>query len=113
MQKVIRLQLLACFFSAGLAAVFFGLGGAVSAGLAGLACVLPNAFFAWRLMVAGKYSSTVKVSVFFAGELLKVLAIAGLLVLLVRGYPELHWGAFLMGVIITLQAGLFAFLLKV
>ncbi len=49
---------------------------------------------------------------FVAGELIKVASIVGLLVLVWALYPQLHWGAMLIGLILALKANLFAFLVK-
>jgi len=43
---------------------------------------------------------------------LKVSSIVGLLALGVALYPDVHWGALLIALILALKANLFAFLVK-
>ncbi|MFN3984658.1 MAG: ATP synthase subunit I [Rhodocyclaceae bacterium] len=112
MFKMVLLQLGATLVATAIAAVFFGVHGAVSAALAGLACVLPNGLFALRLAVAAKRPGGPPVSAFFVGEVVKVAAIVGLLVLIKLFYDDLHWGALFLGLIVALKANLFAFLVK-
>lgn len=45
---------------------------------------------------------------FFLGEFVKIAATAGLLVLIVRGYADLHGPAMLIGLVLALQAGFLA-----
>lgn len=113
MLKAVGLQVLAVFVAAALAAVFFGSNGALSAMLGGLACVLPNGIFALRLLALGQRAGSASVLAFVAGELFKLIAIVGLLVLAVQVYPGLHWGALLIGLVLALKANLFAFLVKI
>ena len=113
MLKAVGLQLLAVLVAAALAAVFFGLNGMWSALMGGLACVLPNGFFALRLKLVSQRAGAASVPTFVAGELLKLIAIVGLLVLAVQVYPGLHWGALLIGLVLALKANLFAFLVKI
>ncbi|APR02994.1 ATP synthase protein I [Thauera chlorobenzoica] len=49
---------------------------------------------------------------FVAGELIKLASIVGLLGLVLVLYPDVHWGALLIGLILALKANLFAFLVK-
>lgn len=112
MFKTVLLQFCATLAAAAISAVFFGVTGAVSAALAGLACVVPNALFALRLTLVAKKSGVPSVAAFFVGEVVKVLTIVGLLVLIHAMYDDLHWGALLIGMILALKANLFAFLVK-
>lgn len=112
MFKMVLLQFGATLAAAAISAVFFGVTGAVSAALAGLACVVPNALFALRLTLVSKRYGVPPVSAFFVGEIVKVLTIVGLLVLIHSVYDDLHWGALLIGMILALKANLFAFLVK-
>ncbi|MFA7605579.1 MAG: ATP synthase subunit I [Rhodocyclaceae bacterium] len=112
MYKMVLLQLGATLVATVLAAVFFGVKGAVSAGLAGLACVIPNALFALRLSMASQRTGVPPASAFFVGEIVKVAAIVGLLVLIKVQYEDLHWGALFLGLVLALKANLFAFLVK-
>lgn len=112
MFRMIFLQFGAMIAATAIAAVFFGLHGAISAALAGLVCVVPNALFALRLSLASRRSGTPPVTAFFVGEFVKLAAIVGLLVLVRALYEDLHWGGLFVGLILTLKANLFAFLVK-
>ena len=112
MGKAVLLQLVATLLAAAIAAVFFGLRGAVSAAAGGLAVVLPSSFFAWRLGRISRRHGTASVTAFVAGELIKLASIVGLLVLFLAVYADAHWGALLIGLILALKANLFAFLVK-
>lgn len=109
---MVFLWLGATVLATAIAAFFFGLHGAISAALAGLVCAVPNALFALRLGLGTKQSGTVSVTAFFVGEFLKLATIVGLLLLMLAGYEDLHWGALLIGLVLALQANLLAFLVK-
>ncbi len=49
---------------------------------------------------------------FVMGELVKIISIIGLLASIPLLYPDVHWGAMLIGLIMALKANLFAFLVK-
>ena len=112
MHKMVLLQLGATLVATAIAAVFFGVHGAVSAAIAGLACVVPNAVFALRLMIVSKRSGSASVGGFIVGEFIKLSAIVGLLVLAWALYADLNWWALLLGLIFALKANLFVFLVK-
>lgn len=112
MYKMVFLQCGAAIAATAIAAFFFGQYGAVSAALAALACIVPNALFAFRLSLVSRRTGAPPVAGFFVGELVKLAAMVGLLVLIGRQYEELHWGGLFIGLILTLKANLFAFLVK-
>lgn len=112
MLKVVFLQTCATLLAAALAAVFFGVHGAVSAALAGLVCVAPNVLFALRLKAMSRHPGPVTAMTFIVGEFIKIVAIVGLLVLIRAWYDDLHWGGLFIGLILALKANLFAFLVK-
>ncbi|MBA4741255.1 MAG: ATP synthase subunit I [Azoarcus sp.] len=113
MLKAVYLQICATLAAAALAAVFFGVHGAISAALGGLVCVVPNALFALRMKALSSRSGGPGTAMaFVVGEFFKIVAIVGLLVLIGLGYPDLHWGALFIGLILALKANLFAFLVK-
>ena len=113
MLKVVLLQLCATLAAAALAAVFFGVHGAISAALAGLVCVVPNALFALRMKaLTARPGGPGSALAFVVGEFIKIVAIVGLLVLIRFVYPDLHWGGMFIGLILALKANLFAFLVK-
>ncbi|WP_341646566.1 ATP synthase subunit I [Thauera sp. SDU_THAU2] len=112
MLKAVLLQLCATILAVAVSAALFGARGAISAAGGGLACVLPSWMFAVRLAAISRKAGTASVTAFVVGELVKVASIVGLLVLVWALYPQLHWGAMLIGLILALKANLFAFLVK-
>lgn len=104
-------QSVATLIVAGLAWLWLGLHGAVSAGLGGAAIVLPNLLFALSLWAAAR-SGRASVARFFVGEFIKVAATLALLVIVAGAYRELHWLALLAGLLVALKANLFAILIK-
>lgn len=112
MFKVVALQALAALISVLLGAIFVGLRGATSAGLGALVCVLPSLLFALWLTRSAKRHGSAQASAFFIGEAGKVLVSIGILALVITLYPGVHWGTLVMGLILTLQANFFAFLVK-
>lgn len=112
MLKMIFLQFCAAIVATAIGAVFFGSAGGISAAVAGAACVVPNALFAWRLNAVARKAGTPPVSAFFVGELIKVASIVGLLALAMGLYQDLHWGGLMIGLVFTLKANLFAFWVK-
>jgi ATP synthase protein I len=112
MRKAVWLQFGATLLAVLVSAVFFGARGAFSALAGGLACALPNGFFAWRLRVASRYDNRAAVSGFIVGELVKLALVVSLLGLVSMLYRDVHWGALLIGLVLALKANLFAFLLK-
>lgn len=109
--KSVLLQLSAATVGVLLAALFFGLRGAASAFAGSLAIVVPTFLFAWRLAIAARRPGS-HVSAFFIGEAVKIGSAIGILFLVRLLWPEAHWGAVVMGLIITLQANFLALLVK-
>lgn len=112
MIKVVFLQLGAILVASALSAVFFGVHGAVSAMIAGLACALPNAVFALRLGLVNRRSGAVSAVTFIVGEFVKLVTMVGLLVLAWAVYADLNWWGLLIGLVLALKANLFALLVK-
>lgn len=112
MHKAVLLQLITTFVAAVVAGAVFDTRGFLSAMVGGLVYVLPSIFFAWRLWRASWRGGHAKVTAFMAGELIRLLLSACLLVLVVTLYKDLHWGAFLIGLVLAVKANLFAFLVK-
>lgn len=112
MLKAVLLQLGATLLAVAISGALFGMRGALSAAGGGLACVLPSWLFAVRLAAMARRTGTATVTAFVAGEFIKLASIVGLLVLVWAVYPDLHWGALLIGLILALKANLFAFLVK-
>lgn len=108
MLKLILLQCMATAIAALLAGAVAGGAAALSAGLAGLACVLPNGLFAWTLHQMPRPS----VAVFIVGELFKLLLAVLLLMLFWRLVPSPHAGGALTGLLFALQANFFGLLTR-
>ena len=109
MFRAILLQVVATVMTMTGAGWLAGFHGAVSAGLGGGVCVLPNFLFALRLAkVARSRGASYPVN-FFLGEFIKIALTVGLLVLIVKNYADLHWPSLLIGLVLAAQAGFLAF----
>lgn len=109
MLRAIYLQFGAALITAIGAGVIVGTRGLVSVGLAAVACIIPNLFFAVRLTMMSNRPGASYAANFFVGEFLKVGATIGLLAIAIKGYPEMHWPSLLIGFAIVLHAGFIAF----
>lgn len=112
MYKAVVLQLLCALVGVACGAAMYGLAGAISAGLAGLAYVLPSALFAWGLQALARQMNAVYGITLLLGEFIKMFLVVLVLVGIAWVYPGVLWGAVVMGLIITLQANFLAFLVK-
>jgi len=112
MYKAVGIQLIATLIAAGISAALFGVEGGYSALAGGLAVALPNAFFAFRLAAQRSRDPAAYPAAFFVGEFIKVAATVGLLALAATQINGLHWGALIIGMVLALQANLFAFLVR-
>ncbi|MET7014898.1 ATP synthase subunit I [Uliginosibacterium flavum] len=112
MFKLVRLQAYAALIGVFIAALVFGLRGATWAAIGGATCVLPSLLFAWFLTYTTGRRGSAQVTAFFVGEAVKTVLSIGFLVAVGLLIPGAHWGALVMGLIITLQANFFAFLVK-
>jgi len=109
MFRAIYLQFGAAVITAIGAGLIIGTRGLVSVGIAAIACILPNLFFAIRLTMMANRPGATYAANFFIGEFLKVGATIGLLAIAIKGYPEMHWPSLLIGFAIVLHAGFIAF----
>lgn len=109
MFRAILLQLGATIIATVVAGLFVGTRGAISAALGGAASTLPNFLFALRLKSVASRPGASYPANFFLGEFVKVVATVGLLVFVVKKYPDLHWPSMLIGLGLALQAGFLAF----
>lgn len=109
MFKAVGFQLGATVVAVVIAALAFGLRGAVSAALGGAACFIPNLVFALRLKALSFRAGASSGYVFMVGEMVKLVSIVGLLVAAPYLYRDLHWGAMIIGVILALQANFLVF----
>lgn len=110
MLKAIGLQVGLIAVVALVAGGWVGARGAISALIGGAAYLVPNLLFVLRLKLAAA-TGRASVATFFAGELFKVAATIGILVVAQKFY-DVHWLALLVGLFAALKANLFAFLLK-
>jgi ATP synthase protein I len=109
MIKAIYLQVGATLVTALIVALAMGRTGAISTCLGGLAGIVPNLLFALRLKSMERRPAAAYPANFFVGEIVKVAATIGLLVVIVRGYGDVHWPTLLLGLAVALNAAFFAF----
>ncbi len=111
MFRVIVLQVVVSIIIVITAGVLVGTRGMISAGVACVACVVPNLFFVFRLQLVSKRSEAGAsyATNFFIGEFLKIAATVGLLAIAIKGYPEMHWPSLLVGLVVVLHAGFIVF----
>jgi ATP synthase protein I len=116
MLKVVLLQCGTALIGVLLAWALMGSRGALSALCGGAAIVLPTLFFAWRLTLVarrpGNTHTNVHVNAFLIGEFIKIASAIGILVLVRLLFPGAHWGAVVLGLVVTLQANFLALLVK-
>jgi ATP synthase protein I len=110
MYKTVLLQAAVILVVAGLAVLLFGPREAVSVLIGGAAYFLPNLLFVTRLNAAASAGRASAAS-FIVGELIKIVATIGILVVAQRFY-DVHWLALLVGLFAALKSNLFALLLK-
>lgn len=104
MARMVMLQFCVAFMIAIIAALISGTAAGISALLGGLSCAFPNALFALRLYAGTKKPGGATPGTFFFGELLKILLTATCLGAVVWLYRDLHWLAFLLGIIAVLKS---------
>ena len=109
MFRAILLQTITILISALAAGLIAGTRGAVSAALGGAVCTLPNFLFALRLKFVETRPGASYAAIFFLGQVVKIALTIGLLVSVVKIYPDLHWPSMLIGLGLALQAGFLAF----
>lgn len=112
MFKLVVMQALFALLACAVGVLVAGLNGAVSAGLAGLTCLLPSLLLASHLRIAQKRTGSVQAMRLLLGEVLKIVLTIALLVSLPWVYPALVWSAVVAGLIVTLQANFLVFLVK-
>ena len=76
--------------------------------LGGAVAIVPNALFALRLALHRKRTPEFYPVVFFLGEFAKLGLTVGLLAWVVKSVPDIRWLPLLIGLIVALQAPLFA-----
>lgn len=109
MKRAVLYQLAATLLVALAAAVVAGQHVALSALAGGLASLIPNLLFALRLaLVVNRPGASYPVN-FFVGEFVKIGATIGILAIVIRSWPGVHWPGLLIGLAIVLHASFFAF----
>jgi len=76
--------------------------------LGGLAAIIPNSLFALRLAIQRGKPADSYPAVFFFGVFAKIGQTISLIALLARSLESINWLALLIGLIVALQAPLFA-----
>ena len=112
MKKIVLLQIVATIGVAVVSALLGGEDAALSAFLAGLACLVPNALFALNLSVFVKLSPSYSPLFFFIGEFVKIIAIVLLLCLIVMLYEDLVWPTMIASVIVVLNCSFLGLLTR-
>ncbi|WP_245591369.1 ATP synthase subunit I [Derxia gummosa] len=102
--KIVLTQLAVTIAVALVAGAVGGVRALVSAALAGFACVLPNALFALRLMLATRRPGGANPASFLIGEVVKVGLTILLLFAVAKGVRDLSWPAYIAGMIAALQS---------
>ena len=111
MFKVVGLQACAALLAVLIASFLGGRTAAVSALAAAAACWIPNALFAIKLTLTPSHTPPAPLT-FLVGEVVKLVFMVGLLVAAYTLLPQRSGLGLLLGVVVTLHANLFAFLLK-
>ena len=112
MLKAVFLQIGAALIATLVGAMIWGAPGAISAALGGAACIIPNSLFALRLALVSRRAGASYSTAFFVGEMIKLAATIGLLAAIRLAYEDVLWLALFIGLVLTLKANLFAFLVK-
>lgn len=118
MFRVIGLQAAFAIVAVAICAALLGARGAISASLGGIACVIPGLWFAWRLQRVARAASGAAqkpgghVVAFFTGQFIKLAATIGIMISVGVLWSDVHWGALVLAMAITLQANFFAFLIR-
>jgi F0F1-type ATP synthase assembly protein I len=111
MLKVILLQAATILAISGVAGLFAGYNGALSALVGGATYFLPNLLFVSRLRLGVALQQKASAVGFLVGEAVKLLLVIALLVILPR-WIEVSWPALIAGLFAVLFVNLFALLLK-
>jgi ATP synthase protein I len=85
---------------------------ALSAFWGAVAVALPSSLFALRLSMVSRSESIAGVTVFLAGEFLKIVGTVLMLALVAKLLPALVWWALMLSVVLTIKSYFLIFLLK-
>lgn len=112
MFKLVLIQVLAACLAILCSIWWFDLRAAISTALGAAVVVLPSLVFVGFLRLLTNLQGGPSASAFLLGGAGKMILSLLLLVLVPLLYPGIHWGALMLGLIVTLQANVFAFLVK-
>ncbi|MDR1709033.1 MAG: ATP synthase subunit I [Candidatus Accumulibacter sp.] len=105
MLRVILLQAAAVVLASVIGGLIAGLRGGISSALGGSVCILPNLLLALYLKFAARRPGA---GFLLSVEFVKLALIAGLLVVIVRGYGnDVHWPSLLIGLVLAIHAAFF------
>lgn len=112
MYRTLALQAVCALVAVLAASVVYGLPGVLAAMLGSLACLLPNVLFVLWLRRGISGLEAAQAIRFLCGEFAKIALSVFALLAIAWLYPEVQWGAVVMGLAITLQANFLVFLVK-
>ena len=112
MFKLVLMQVLAASLAIVCSIWWFDLRAAISAMLGAAVVVVPSLVFVGFLKLLAGLRGGPSASAFLLGGAGKMILSLLLLVLVPLLYAGIHWGALMLGLIVTLQANVFAFLVK-
>lgn len=107
MTRIILWQLLVAVVVAVIAMLLSGQAAGISALLAGLSCVLPNALFAFGLHLSDRRAPQAGLAPLYFWELIKVGLTIALMVAVFWLYRDVNWLAFMLSLVVVLKSHIF------
>ena len=104
MFRTVLIQVAATVIAAALGGLLAGTRGVISAALGGGVCVLPNLLFAVLLKTGSNRRAVHFTLNFVLGEIIKLVAIVGLLYMAATLYADVHWPSLMIGLGLATQA---------
>lgn len=104
MARFLLLQFVAAIVGGVLVWPFAGSDALYSVWIGALACVVPNALFALRIITAISRPEGASPATFVAGELIKISATIALLAIAAQLYDGMVWWGLIMGMVIGLKS---------
>ena len=104
MLRLLLIQLATTLVAAVIAGLISGQHALISALLGGLCCVVPNGFFALRLVIGARKPGMLNPMTFFFGEFTKLAMTVALLGAVVWLYRDLNWLALIAAFIVALKS---------
>jgi len=112
MLNAVKWQFVAALVAVCIGLLLAGVQGALSAAAASVAAFVPSCWFALHLTMLARHGKVSPVG-FLLGEFIKVVATILLLIVAARLLSDIYWPAFMLGVVMVLQASLLAFWKKI